>query len=128
MVLIVLFPALVLYKSLEGYPEIWTFYSPKTLEFYSSKSKLAPRQKQSDYDNKSVDLSSASIEKLRNRKDSFARQSTNQEISDDLPTVIEVLEENEVSEEVEKNRKDQSEEYQMLRGIFKDTSLTAVDI
>ena len=128
MVLIVLFPALVLYKSLEGYPEIWTFYSPKTLEFYSSKSKLAPRRKQSDYDNKSVDLSSASIEKLRNRKDSFARQSTNQEISDDLPTVIEVLEENEVSEEVEKNRKDQSEEYQMLRGIFKDTSLTAVDI
>ena len=48
--MIILLPALILYKSLENYPEIWTTFTSKPYIYYSSKIELIPRRKQSDFD------------------------------------------------------------------------------
>ena len=49
-IVLVIFPLKVLFKSIESFPEIWTNFVPRQLDFYYSKYEIKPEMKKSDYD------------------------------------------------------------------------------
>jgi hypothetical protein len=48
------FPAKVFFQSIESYPEIWTNFVQRELDFFYSKYEIKPEMKQSDYDHASA--------------------------------------------------------------------------